>query len=173
VHLELSSFEMSASAATGSGTAALHRRLFRTEYRIANRPRATVLLDFNQNSAGHTLAGAYSVRPTPSATVSTPITWAELRAGAVPRDFTIVTPDRDHFLPPEPPILTTSCDPPDAGARAAVPAVARAVRLLDALAAAREPMSLSTLTRTLALPKSTVHNLRLSVQFSFLPGAGR
>jgi len=50
-----------------------------------------VLLDFNQNSAGHTLAGAYSVRPTPSATVSTPITWAELQAGAVPRDFTIVT----------------------------------------------------------------------------------
>jgi DNA primase len=50
-----------------------------------------VLLDFNQNSAGTTLAGAYSVRPTPSATVSTPITWAELQAGAVPRDFTIVT----------------------------------------------------------------------------------
>ena len=66
-------------------------------------------------------------------------------------------------MPPEPSILTTSCDPPDAGARAAVPAVARAVRLLDALAAAREPMSLSTLTRTLALPKSTVHNLCLTL----------
>ena len=71
--------------------AARHPRLFTTEYRIANRPRGTVLLDFNQNSAGHTLAGAYSVRPTPSATVSTPFTWAELRDGAVPRDFTIVT----------------------------------------------------------------------------------
>ncbi|PYP79171.1 MAG: hypothetical protein DMD35_09055 [Gemmatimonadetes bacterium] len=71
--------------------AARHPRLFTTEYRISNRPRGTVLLDFNQNSAGHTLAGAYSIRPTPSATVSTPITWGELLAGAVPRDFTIVT----------------------------------------------------------------------------------
>ena len=50
-----------------------------------------MLLDFNQNSAGHTLAGAYSVRPTPSATVSTPIAWSELLDGAVPRDFTLVT----------------------------------------------------------------------------------
>ena len=71
--------------------AARHPRLFTTEYRIADRPRGTVLLDFNQNSPGHTLAGAYSVRPTPSATVSVPITWAELLEGAVPRDFTIVT----------------------------------------------------------------------------------
>ena len=71
--------------------AARHPRLFTTEYRIANRPRGTVLLDFNQNSAGHTLAGAYSVRPTSSATVSTPITWGELLDGAVPRDFTLVT----------------------------------------------------------------------------------
>jgi bifunctional non-homologous end joining protein LigD len=71
--------------------AARDPRLFTTEYRIANRPRGTVLLDFNQNSAGHTLAGAYSARPTPSATVSTPLAWSELRAGAVPRDFTLVT----------------------------------------------------------------------------------
>jgi len=71
--------------------AARHPRLFTTEYRIAKRPRGTVLLDYNQNSAGHTLAGAYSVRPTPSATVSTPLDWRELRDGAVPRDFTIVT----------------------------------------------------------------------------------
>jgi len=68
-----------------------HRRVFTTEYRIANRPRGTVLLDFNQNSPGHTLAGVYSARPTPSATVSTPLRWSELREGAVPRDFTLVT----------------------------------------------------------------------------------
>jgi bifunctional non-homologous end joining protein LigD len=71
--------------------AARHPRLFTTEYRIANRPRGTVLLDFNQNSAGHTLAGAYSARPTPSATVSTPLAWNEVLEGAVPRDFTLVT----------------------------------------------------------------------------------
>jgi len=71
--------------------ASRHRRVFTTEYRIANRPRGTVLLDFNQNSPGHTLAGVYSARPTPSATVSTPLRWSELREGAVPRDFTLVT----------------------------------------------------------------------------------
>jgi DNA-binding IclR family transcriptional regulator len=41
----------------------------------------------------------------------------------------------------------------------AVPAVARAARLLDTLAEAREPLSLSALTAALALPKSTVHGL--------------
>jgi bifunctional non-homologous end joining protein LigD len=71
--------------------AARHPRLFTTEYRIARRPRGTVLLDFNQNSAGHTLAGAYSVRPTSAATVSTPLEWTDIADGAVPRDFTIVT----------------------------------------------------------------------------------
>ena len=40
-----------------------------------------------------------------------------------------------------------------------VPAVERAVRLLDALAAARQPLSLAELARMLALPKSSVHGL--------------
>lgn len=45
-----------------------------------------------------------------------------------------------------------------------VPAVTRAARLLDALAyAAKEPMSLSELTRHLDLPKSTVHGLCTSL----------
>lgn len=42
---------------------------------------------------------------------------------------------------------------------ALVPAVDRAIRLLDALAAARQPSSLSELTRSLGLPKSSVHGL--------------
>jgi DNA-binding IclR family transcriptional regulator len=42
---------------------------------------------------------------------------------------------------------------------AGVPAVVKAVRLLDALAAAKEPRSLATLTTELRLPKSTVHAL--------------
>ena len=58
--------------------------------------------------------------------------------------------------------MTTPFRSPDV-ARAAVPAVARAARLLDTLAAAREPMSLSALTRALTLPKSTVHNLCLTL----------
>lgn len=40
-----------------------------------------------------------------------------------------------------------------------VPAVERAVRLVDALAAAGRPLSLSELVRTLDLPKSSVHGL--------------
>jgi bifunctional non-homologous end joining protein LigD len=74
---------------------AQHPKVFTTEYRIADRPRGRVLLDHNQNSVGHHLAGAYSVRPKPTATVSTPLSWSELEDGAVPRDFTIATvPER-------------------------------------------------------------------------------
>ena len=49
---------------------------------------------------------------------------------------------------------------PDAGHGARlVPAVERAVRLLDALAAARQPLSLASLARALGLPRSSVHGL--------------
>ena len=47
-----------------------------------------VFLDYNQNAKDRTIAGAYSVRPTPEATVSTPIEWSELEA-CEPRDFTL------------------------------------------------------------------------------------
>lgn len=40
-----------------------------------------------------------------------------------------------------------------------VPAVARAVRLLDTLAVSKEPVTLASLSKELALPKSTVHGL--------------
>lgn len=43
--------------------------------------------------------------------------------------------------------------------KSAVPAVARAARLLDTVAESPEPVSLGTLTRQLDLPKSTVHGL--------------
>ena len=49
-----------------------------------------VFLDYNQNAKDRTIAGAYSVRPTPEATVSTPIDWDELRS-CDPRDFTLET----------------------------------------------------------------------------------
>ncbi len=49
---------------------------------------------------------------------------------------------------------------PDAGdGTRLVPAVERAVRLLDALAAARQPQSLAALARALELPRSSVHGL--------------
>ncbi len=49
-----------------------------------------VFLDYNQNARDRTIAGAYSVRPTPEATVSAPIHWKEL-ADCDPRDFTLQT----------------------------------------------------------------------------------
>ena len=49
-----------------------------------------IFVDFNQNARDRTMAAAYSVRRTPIATVSTPLTWDEL-AGADPDDYTMAT----------------------------------------------------------------------------------
>ncbi len=49
-----------------------------------------VFIDYNQNARDRTFASAYSARKTPIATVSTPLTWAEL-ADADPDDYTIAT----------------------------------------------------------------------------------
>jgi DNA ligase D-like protein (predicted polymerase) len=47
-----------------------------------------LFLDYNQNARDHTIASAYSVRGVKEATVSTPITWAEID-DVVPADCTI------------------------------------------------------------------------------------
>lgn len=46
-------------------------------------------LDFLQNRPGATIAGPYSLRPKPGATVSMPLHWDELKAGMRMTDFTI------------------------------------------------------------------------------------
>src|SRR5215213_6834755 len=54
-----------------------------------------VFVDFNQNCRDRTIASAYSLRPAPGATVSTPVTWEELATLEDPRVFTLHTvPDR-------------------------------------------------------------------------------
>jgi bifunctional non-homologous end joining protein LigD len=68
---------------------ARHPRLVTTQYRVAKRPAGRVLVDYNQNAWGRTLASIYSVRPRPEATVSAPLTWAELESGAEIEDFTL------------------------------------------------------------------------------------
>jgi bifunctional non-homologous end joining protein LigD len=49
-----------------------------------------VFIDYNQNAPDRTVASAYSVRPTPDARVSTPITWDEV-SHVDPGAFTIDT----------------------------------------------------------------------------------
>jgi len=72
-----------------------HPDLMTAEYRVAKRPHGRVLVDYNQNAWGRTLASIYSVRPTARATVSAPVTWQELEDGAGIGDFTIANmPDR-------------------------------------------------------------------------------
>jgi len=49
-----------------------------------------VFLDYNQNAKDRTVASAYSVRPTPDARVSTPLSWDEV-PGIEPEAFTVDT----------------------------------------------------------------------------------
>jgi bifunctional non-homologous end joining protein LigD len=49
-----------------------------------------VFIDYNQNAKDRTVAAAYSVRPTPDARVSAPLTWDEVNV-CDPHDFTLQT----------------------------------------------------------------------------------
>src|SRR5882757_9803061 len=69
--------------------ASRHPALITAEYRVAKRPRGRVLVDYNQNAWGRTLASIYSVRPRAEATVSTPVTWKEIDRGVRLEDFTL------------------------------------------------------------------------------------
>ena len=64
-----------------------HPALITAEYRKVKRPHGRVLVDYNQNVWGHTLASIYSVRPTPFTGVSMPVTWEEVEAGVKIDDF--------------------------------------------------------------------------------------
>jgi bifunctional non-homologous end joining protein LigD len=73
-----------------------HPRLLTAEYKVAKRPKGRVLVDYNQNAWGRTLASVYSVRPHPKACVSTPVTWKEIEKGVRIEDFRLETV-RDRF----------------------------------------------------------------------------
>ena len=70
---------------------ARHPGVLTAEYRKAKRPAGRVLVDYNQNAWGRTLASVYSVRPTPEASVSTPLRWSEIEKGVRTEDFRIDT----------------------------------------------------------------------------------
>jgi bifunctional non-homologous end joining protein LigD len=70
-------------------TAQKYPKILTSEYRIAKRSPNRILVDYNQNAWGRTLASVYSVRPKPRATVSAPVTWDEVERGLEIADFRI------------------------------------------------------------------------------------
>ena len=64
-------------------------KLLTAIYQVSKRPKNHVLVDYNQNAWGRTLASVYSVRPKELPTVSTPIKWKELERGLKMEDFRI------------------------------------------------------------------------------------
>jgi bifunctional non-homologous end joining protein LigD len=69
--------------------ASRHPKLMTAEYRVASRPQGRVVVDYNQNAWGRTLASIYSVRPVPRASVSAPVTWKEIEQSITIEDFRI------------------------------------------------------------------------------------
>ena len=57
--------------------------------RLPEKRQRKIYLDFLQNRQGQTLAAPYSLRPTPLATVSTPLHWDEIVPSLTPEQFTI------------------------------------------------------------------------------------
>jgi bifunctional non-homologous end joining protein LigD len=68
---------------------ARYPEIITAEYRKVKRPHGRVLVDYNQNAWGRTLASIYSVRPTLFAGVSAPVTWEEIEKGVRIEDFRI------------------------------------------------------------------------------------
>ena len=66
-----------------------HPDVLTAEYRKVKRPHGRVLVDYNQNAWGRTLASIYSLRPTAFAGASMPVTWDEIEAGVKVEDFRI------------------------------------------------------------------------------------
>jgi bifunctional non-homologous end joining protein LigD len=64
-----------------------HPGIITAEYRKVKRPHGRVLVDYNQNAWGRTLASIYSLRPTPFAGASAPVTWDEVEDGIRIDDF--------------------------------------------------------------------------------------
>ena len=64
------------------------QRIATTTWRVADRK--GVFVDFGQNTRDHTIASAYSVRPTADARVSAPLLWDEV-ASVEPEAFTVET----------------------------------------------------------------------------------
>ena len=58
------------------------------ERSLSKRGKGNLYIDYLQNRKGQTLACAYSLRPKPGATISTPLEWKEVKSGLHPSNFT-------------------------------------------------------------------------------------
>ena len=69
----------------------VHKQIpeYTTLERMVKNRAGKMYLDFLQNRPDATIAGVYSLRPKPGATVSMPVTWDEVKPGLTMRDFTI------------------------------------------------------------------------------------
>jgi bifunctional non-homologous end joining protein LigD len=69
----------------------VHKRLpdFTSIERLTSNRKGKLYLDFLQNRPQATVAGPYSLRPKPGATVSMPLHWEEVKKGLSMKDFTI------------------------------------------------------------------------------------
>ena len=59
-----------------------------SEFKDTKKP-GKVFADYLQNSPMRTMVVPYSFRPTPEATVSTPLEWSEIKKGINPSSFNI------------------------------------------------------------------------------------
>ena len=59
------------------------------ERNLQKRGHKHIYMDYLQNRRGQTIACAYSLRPKPGATVSTPLLWKEVKPGLTPQNFNI------------------------------------------------------------------------------------
>jgi bifunctional non-homologous end joining protein LigD len=67
-----------------------HPQLFTIERLIKNRG-TKIYIDYVQHAAGKSLSAPYTPRAREHATVSTPLTWDEVRHGIDPKTFTLLT----------------------------------------------------------------------------------
>jgi bifunctional non-homologous end joining protein LigD len=69
----------------------VHRQIpgYTSLERIVKNRKGKMYLDFLQNRPGATIAGPYSLRPKPGATVSMPLDWDEVKPGLKMQDFNI------------------------------------------------------------------------------------
>jgi bifunctional non-homologous end joining protein LigD len=75
--------------AVANTLASQYPKLITSVYALAKRPEDKILVDYNQNAWGRTLASIYSVRPVPTAAVSTPVSWEDIEQGVKIEDFRI------------------------------------------------------------------------------------